>query len=561
MAAIVVLWLSWEQGWGVRLGVFLICAIFYIPLAIHHNRLSHAKDCEELHQKLCHDELNGLNYNFSAFDGAPDEINQDHSFTLDLDIYGTDSLFQSINRTVTHPGKAMLIDWLDHPLSDKDSILCRQAAIRELSEKTPLRQEFFVQGMLNKGGADDAGMLTRLSQMPVFFANHIFWQLSVWFIPALWLGALAGLAAGWLPYQALGPCALLGAVIAYSKVKQIGRLHHIVNQAERILKSYARLMECIEQARFSSELLLKIRQQLVCGKISSSEAVRQLSAHISILDQRGTFTAVLLNIFNLREIRAAIAIERWSMTFGTQMESWFDALARFDALSSLAGFAFNHPDYVFPVIVDSYFCMKGRQVGHPLLHRDTCVRNDIQIDRSPSFMIVTGANMAGKSTYLRTVGVNFLLAKIGAPVCAENMEVYPAQLVTSLRTSDSLTGHESYFFAELKRLKMIIDRLQAGEELFIILDEILKGTNSADKQKGSIALMKQLVSHKTCGIIATHDLAVGSLEKEFPEEIGNYCFEADICEDRIVFTYLLRKGIAQNMTASFLMRQMGITLE
>ena len=175
-------------------------------------------------------------------------------------------------------------------------------------------------------------------------------------------------------------------------------------------------------------------------------------------------------------------------------------------------------------------------------------------------MVVTGANMAGKSTYLRTIGVNFLLACMGMPVCARSLTVYPARPVTSLRTADSLAANESYFFAELKRLKMIIDRLNAGEKLFIILDEILKGTNSKDKQKGSLALMKQLIAKEACGIIATHDLLLGTLEDEFPHDIKNYRFEADITDNTLTFSYRMREGVARNMNASFLMKKMGITL-
>lgn len=169
--------------------------------------------------------------------------------------------------------------------------------------------------------------------------------------------------------------------------------------------------------------------------------------------------------------------------------------------------------------------------------------------------------MAGKSTYLRTVGINYLLACVGAPVCADSLTVYPASMVTSLRTSDSLASNESYFFAELKRLRMIIERLQKGEQLFIILDEILKGTNSIDKQKGSLALMKQLVNYRACGIIATHDLVLGSLEDEFPGEIRNFRFEADIKDNELSFSYRLREGVAQNMNACFLMKKMGIIIE
>jgi DNA mismatch repair ATPase MutS len=194
------------------------------------------------------------------------------------------------------------------------------------------------------------------------------------------------------------------------------------------------------------------------------------------------------------------------------------------------------------------------------MKRETCVRNDIEVAKRPYFLIITGANMSGKSTYLRTIGVNFVLACLGAPVCADALCLSPAVLFTSLRTSDSLNENESYFYAELKRLKMIIDRLESGEKLFIILDEILKGTNSVDKQKGSLALVQQLLRLQSCGIIATHDLLLGSLEAEFPDHIKNYCFEADIAGNKLNFSYRIKEGIAQNMNATFLMRKMGITL-
>ena len=193
--------------------------------------------------------------------------------------------------------------------------------------------------------------------------------------------------------------------------------------------------------------------------------------------------------------------------------------------------------------------------------REQCVTNDAEIPQRPYFLIITGANMAGKSTYLRTIGCNYILACIGAPVCCSSLEIYPAHLMTSLRTSDSLVHNESYFFAELKRLQQILDRLKSGEEMFIILDEILKGTNSMDKQKGSLALVKQLLQLKTNGIIATHDLLLGDLKQHFPDEISNYCFEADIQNDELTFSYKLREGIAQNMNACFLMQKMGINIE
>ena len=253
-------------------------------------------------------------------------------------------------------------------------------------------------------------------------------------------------------------------------------------------------------------------------------------------------------------------IEGWKEQYASELPRWLTAIAHMDALCSLATFAYNHPDYSYPVIATRSFCLRAEDMGHPLMNRDKCVRNDIDIEKRPFFIIITGANMAGKSTYLRTVGINYLLACIGAPTCTRQMELYPARLITSLRTSDSLTDNESYFFAELKRLKLIIDKLQAGEELFIILDEILKGTNSTDKQKGSLALIKQFMTLQANGIIATHDLMLGTLAEIFPTDIRNYRFEADITDNELTFSYRLREGVAQNMNACFLMKKMGIAV-
>ncbi|MDR2809493.1 MAG: DNA mismatch repair protein MutS [Tannerellaceae bacterium] len=561
IGAVATVWFLRELDWKLLAGILTLYAILFVVLMIRHTFLSYKKSYAETLIKLCSNELKGLNYDFSAFDGASDKIDAEHSFCLDLDIFGERSFFQSVNRTVTAMGRERLAGWFAKPLTEKDAILQRRMAVKELASLTGLRQDFYVTGMLrSEGRQEDSKLLAYLVNTSSFFANSRFRKASVRIVPLLWSVVFVCLLLGYMPLAFFGILFVLSALTAYIPIRQINKLHQSVNKLEKILVAYSGLMKCIEGSTFTSEVLSGIRQKLVDKKGRASQLVKKLSAQIGILDQRLTFTAILLNIFTFRDIRACISIEQWKSTYGVEAVNWLDVLAHFDALSSLAGFAFNHPDYTYPTLSDSYFRMSGKALGHPLIHRDVCVKNDITIEESPRFLIITGANMAGKSTYLRTVGINFLLATIGAPVCADELTLYPASLVTSLRTSDSLVGNESYFFAELKRLKMIIDRLQQGEKLFIILDEILKGTNSEDKQKGSFALMKQLISYKTCGIIATHDLTLGSLEQEFSQQIKNYRFEADIIDDTLFFSYQLKEGVAQNMNATFLMQKMGITI-
>ena len=557
---IAALWLGKGESGGVLTFIVAAFVLPFVGLMVWHSRLFARKSYAEAMAQLCRDELKALDYDFSAFDGAPEKNDPAHPFSLDLDLFGPNSLFQSLNRTVTADGRERLAAWFLHPLTDKAAIQQRQEAVRELAALPDLRQHFYVTGILREQGKRDRQVLASLVAIAPCLMRSRTWTVLVWAVPLVWLGLAAGCVAGALPYSALGLFLAVAFVLAYGTSKQVAKIHHALDKMEQILTAYGELIRCIEEQAFHSQALQTLHSRFHADGQPASALIRRLSRYVGALNQRFSLAGVLLNLFTLRDTRMAIRLEQWNAAYGEAAEAWFDALADFDAYASLGAFAFNHPDYVYPEIADRYFQMEGKALGHPLLHRDVCVRNDIDIRRSPSFLIVTGANMAGKSTYLRTVGVNYLLACVGAPVCAESLRVFPAALVTSLRTSDSLVSHESYFFAELKRLKMIIDRLQRGEQLFIILDEILKGTNSEDKQKGSLALMKQLVRYRSCGIIATHDLVLGTLAGEFPDAIENYRFEADIEGDELRFSYRLQPGVARNMNACFLMQKMGITI-
>lgn len=539
--------------------ITLLFALPFILLMVYHTRLYNKRKWQEKLQQLCENELKGLNYDFSAFDGATDRLSGSHSFSIDLDLFGKRSFFQSINRTTTYIGNERLAEWLLSPLTDKKEIIERQKAVKELASLPSFRQDFYVEGSLKPGKKDDYKKLEELTETPSYFSGSMLWKVLLWVFPITWAVLIICASIGLIDIAVISMAIVFSMVIAYSKAKKTTTLHNHVNKLENLLATYSALIRMIENTSFQSPLLCREKEQLK-KEYAASDAIRKLSRAIGALDQRLSAAGLILQIFTLRDVRTSIRIERWMQTYKEDMPQWFDVLATFDALNSMGGFGFNHPDYIYPEIADSYFKMEGKQLGHPLMNRATCIKNDIAIKQTPSFLIITGANMAGKSTYLRTVGLNHVLACCGMSVCAESLTVYPASLVTSLRTSDDLMSNESYFFAELKRLKMIIDRLQSGEKLFIILDEILKGTNSVDKQKGSLALMKQLIRLNSCGIIATHDLVLGTLEDEFPEEVRNFRFEADITDNELTFSYQLRPGVAQNMNACFLMNRMGITV-
>ena len=560
LGAAISLYLLREESWTTLVLLTIAFTIPFIVLMVVHNKYFYKRTYTETRLKLNEDELNAINYDFSAFDGAKEMIDCEHSFSLDLDLFGDKSFFQSLNRTVTAQGKKLLAEWFMNPADKKEDVLSRQEAITELSNRQDLFQHFYTLGKINKENNKSIEILDKIRQdFDQSIASPV-WKILTWIVPAIWVILIGCNSFGLIQEKWIGIYSIVAIVVAYWNSKQVMQLYNSVDKMENILKTYSSLIEVIENEEFTSFELKKISEKLKNNNRMASESLKTLSRHIGALNQRFSLAGAILNILFMRDTRHSIALVKWKERHHNDIVGWIEALAEIDAYLSMGNYAFNHPDYIYPEVSDNYFVMKGKALGHPLINRDVCVRNKIDIPKSPWFLIITGANMAGKSTYLRTVGINYLMACTGLPVCAEKMIFYPAHLVTSLRTSDSLASNESYFFAELKRLKMIIDRLQKGEKLFIILDEILKGTNSADKQKGSMALMKQLVKLQSCGIIATHDLVLGSLEEEFPNEIKNYRFEADITDNELTFSYQLREGVAQNMNACFLMRKMGITV-
>lgn len=539
--------------------VVIAYAIPFIGLMVYHNKLFNKSAETEILLELNRNELKALDGDYSAFDGAIEERDPSHSYAVDLDLFGEHSLFQAINRTVTAEGRNQLIKWLKQPADSKAEIEERQAAIRELASHPELFQRFYQIGKSKTQEQNDKQttrhFLNELTKTSHSF-HHQIWKIWMIVVPSIWTVLIFLSILGIIPDKIVGIYLMIALVVAFWKSKEIQSLYQSADKLEQMLLTYADLIRHTEEVSFHSNRMQSLQLAFIHEKQKASGVMKELSRHIGALNQRFSAAGLIFNILFLRDTRHAIALENWKEKHGQAVAHWLNTLAEIDSFYSLGQFAFNHPDYTFPQMADSYFEMRGKNVGHPLLRREVCVNNDINIPKSPYFLIITGANMAGKSTYLRTVGINFVMACLGLPVCADELTLYPTHLVTSLCTSDSLAGNESYFFAELKRLKMIIDRLRSGEKLFIILDEILKGTNSIDKQKGSLALMKQLVAEQACGIIATHDLVLGSLEDEFPNKVKNYCFEADIKNEELSFTYKQREGIAQNMNASFLIEKL-----
>lgn len=526
----------------------------FVFLVRDHGRLFSRKTHLENMVKIHRHELQSLDGDFSHNPGGAEFINVHHPYTHDLDIFGEGSLFQYINRSNTRAGKKLLAERLSARPGTADEIHLRQEAIKELAAKTDFRHELQALSMQIEEQPDDLRQLDLWLAQEAFVYGKTPYQIILNVFPMITLGVVmvAFFVDGVAKFAVFA--ALLQWVFLGFHLKRVNAFHQYISGKKNTLEKYGGILLAVRKENFSSSLLKSLENR--AGK--ADEKVKQLAKLVRAFDARlNSMTNLFVNSLLLYDLQCVYRLEKWKIEHAGDLMAWIDIVREVEVLGSFGTLAFNHPRFSFPSInTNQDLAAKG--LGHPLIPERARVVNDIRIDDAHSIMIITGANMAGKSTFLRSLGVNVVLALSGAPVCAEKFDCPLIELRSGMRTADSLKENQSYFYAELDRLKSIIDELREGKSLFVLLDEILKGTNSTDKQAGSIALIKQLVDQTCLVVIATHDLALGELETVYPGKVLNYSFEANIENAQLFFDYKLKRGIAQKMNATFLMRKMGI---
>jgi DNA mismatch repair ATPase MutS len=544
------------QSWTTLFSsLFAIALLFFL---IKKNILLDEKKRKlEALKKIADDELLALKHSFSHFYNGKEFLDTDHFFSYDLDLFGEGSLFQFINRCSTVSGRQKLASTLISPSTEKVEIEKRQAAIKELSLIPNWRIHFLANGNLFKETEDLNGEIKSWSnqELPLNRATLIKWLIRI--VPVLTLAAfIPSLLRITDAFLTLGIILQWGLMFFFWK--RITEYFGFFGRKSELLEKYMHLLKFVEEREFKTKYLLEL-QKKVKKPDSASKIFKQLKSLVKELEYRQNIVVgIFLNSLFLWDIRCVYKLWRWHSKNHKKLAEWLDVIAEMDALISLGNYANNHSDFVFPEIHEGGFSFDARKLGHPLLQAKKRICNDLDINGWSKVVIVTGANMAGKSTFLRTVGVNLILARIGAPVCAEKMKFTPIDIYTNMRTTDSLLKDESYFFAELKRLQGVLERLRKGERIFVILDEMLKGTNSVDKLNGSRELIRKLLELKSVSLIATHDLKLGELEEEYPHQVFNKCFEIKIEDDEMVFDYLLSDGVTKTMNATFLMKKMGL---
>ena len=510
--------------------------------------------------KIDNNELSALQHNFTPFDGGVSLQDDHHPFTYDLDLFGEGSLFQQINRTVSSIGKMMLGEWMKFPLTEPNLIQKRQMAIDELKEHLDYLHKFRAYGgYANHDTLKNRQNILYWVQENLSAKRYSFYKNIAIIFTFISICVLILSFLNVVPSRLIFLLFIINGTILFSKIKQINREHSLIGKRYELIRQYASKFKIIEEIDFKGDLLKEIRNKIIDSEYSAGKALKSLASIINVFDYRlNMIVSIILNGFFFWDFFSMIRLYRWKKKYGPYFVEWFQALDQFDALQSISNYHYNNPDFVFATFETDINLLEVKDLGHPQIDPAKRILNDLSIKNRGEFMIITGPNMAGKSTFLRTVGTSIILAQCGAPVCATYFNLTPLILYTSMRTSDSLHRNESYFYAELKRLKEILNAIEIHENIFIILDEILKGTNSTDKANGSKEFLKKIISLKATGIIATHDLSLGDTENEMPDLVKNYCFESKNENQMIIFDYLLKKGKTTRMNAMYLMKNMGI---
>jgi hypothetical protein len=539
------------NGYAVAIIAVVGLSIF-VFLLVKNAKLQTEKEILVSKIKINSTEIAVLQGDFKHLKTGSEFIDPHHFYSNDIDLFGQGSFFQYSNRTATEEGAlayaAVLTENSIYQIEEK------QKALVELAKKVQWRQHF----------SAIAGLVT-VQFSSKFIINQIknyktvFPQFTSGFVKGFSLISVALsvlITVGILPFATLVIWFFIGLFISASQQKKTNAIYSVSGNAKESFKQYYRLLEEIEKQTFTSKSLIYKQQKIQSEKEKASVVFQKFSRILDAFDQRNNIViAVVGNALFLWDIQNAVKVEKWIKKYKHTAESWIEVITFFDVQNTLANFYFNHPTFILPSISEKGGLINAVQLGHPLLNARKRIDNDFVIDKG-QFFIITGANMAGKSTFLRTVSLTIVMANMGLPVCAKSMEYTPIKLITSMRTSDSLANDESYFYSELKRLKFIVDQI-AIEDYFIILDEILKGTNSKDKAIGSKKFVEKLSQSNATGIIATHDVSLCVMEESF-KEIKNYFFDAQINEDELHFDYALKKGICKNMNASFLLKKMEI---
>ncbi|MFT3679265.1 MAG: hypothetical protein QM791_03270 [Ferruginibacter sp.] len=555
-----VLYGLWPYGWLYPAVAFIIWLVVFIRLVF--TDLDNKASIRHHEQLLLinEDELRALRNDYFHFDEGNEHSPHEHFYSNDLDIFGKASLFQYINRSTSAMGSKAMAGWLLNPAGEK-TIIKRQEASKELYKETNWRQALHAYGRERKIQAVTYERLQEWLNEEDIFLTKPLWMILQWAVPVIMITGMLLNAFAIISDPVRNILLLFSGILALFIAKKAVPLHNKVSKITDELSVLTESIRLIETKAFHSALLLQFQSAFKQPGTNASMEMKKLKGIVQRMDWRlNPVVFIPLALLSQWDLQQVIALEKWKRKNHQNITAWFDSLGDFEAISSLATLHFNHPDWCFPVLSKEHFYIDGKQVGHPMINPLKRVNNSIAINDKGIIMLVTGSNMAGKSTYLRSIGINTVLTMAGAVVCAETFSISPVQLLTSMRIADNLEENTSTFYAELKKLKTVIEKVNNHEPVFILLDEILRGTNSFDRHTGAVALTRQLIKQQAAAVIATHDVELAALKETYPDSILNYHFDVQVNNEELYFDYRLKEGICNSLNASILMKKIGIEL-
>ena len=498
--------------------------------------------------ELISDEISFLNKNYDVFRPNIHFIEYTHNYAYDLDIFEKGALYRSINRCTTADGEELLQQLLLNPKRSSEDIIKMQDSVKEMMPLREVSHNISSISYKNPVSLDNFIKTVSRDITPPKKIAVIYVYISASATILSFIAYGFGLIPSFIPLGLF----IYQFTTASLFAKKTNDEYSKLNKANNAAKIYLLISETIKDNNFQSEMLKSIKDDMC----AVSSKVKELQKINSEFDQRNSGLYYLIsNGLFLRDIILSYKINKWIKENIYNIPVWNKAAAYIDVINSISVFGYNNRDFIFPVI-NSSTIIKAENMSHPLIDSLKRVGNNIEINKTHKFLIITGANMAGKSTFIRSIGVNLILASMGAPVCASSFEFSSVDIFSSMRTSDKLMDSSSYFHAELQRLKLLKEKAEKSEKMLVLLDEILKGTNSQDKLQGSKLVLLKFIKLNITGILATHDTALGSLSEEYIENFENYFFDFDIDEiGEMHFDYKLKKGISNNMNASILLKK------
>ena len=497
--------------------------------------------------ELISDELSFLNKDFNVFRCNSQFIDYTHNYAYDLDIFEKGSIYHSMNRCSTTDGENLLKELILKPKREDLEILKLQQAVKEMIPLRDLSHNISSISYKLPGSLENFIKAVSKDNVHPKKSTLIYAYIS----SAVTVCSLIAYGTGLIPSVIPLGLFIYQFIAASFFSKKTNDEYAKINKATNAAKIYLAISDALKDKEFNSELLKYIKEEItfMTGRIKELQKINRE------YDQRNSGLYYLLsNGFLLKDIILSYKMNKWIKENHKHINVWNNAAAYLDAVNSISVFSYNNDEFIFPVI-NKDCIIKAENLSHPVIESSKRVGNNIEISKTHSFLIITGANMAGKSTFIRSIGINLILASMGAPVCASVFEFSSVDIFSSMRTSDKLMDSSSYFHAELQRLKSLKEKAKNSERMIVLLDEILKGTNSQDKLNGSKLVLLKLIKYNIAGILATHDTALGKLAEEYKENFKNYFFDFEVDESgEMHFDYKLKEGVSNNMNASILLK-------